>query len=214
MSPKLPKEYSDFRRRQILTSAWECFAEKGYSETTVREIAKRMDASTGVIYNFFKGKEEILEAIQGWSIENNKQIFGQMGQKGSVREAIAEFFRNNFECGPVEEVKKSSRANISLLSEAVKKEKIKAMFSSSYDFMEENLAGFFKEGKKRKEIISNMDPTVMAGFLIALLLGLQLQLALIDRLGNRAYIENIKKMLFANIWKSSSADAIKRSRGK
>jgi AcrR family transcriptional regulator len=214
MSPKLPKEYTDFRRRQILMSAWDCFADKGYSETTVREIAKRMDASTGVIYNFFRGKEEILEAIQDWSIENNKQIFGRMRQKGSVREAIREFFENNFECGSIEDVKKSSRGNISLLSEAVKKEKIRAMFNSSYDFMEENLSRFLREAKKRKEIISNLDPTVMAGFLIALLLGLQLQLALIDRLGNRAYLENIKEMLFANVWKSSSADINKRSKDK
>jgi len=214
MSPKLPKEYSDFRRRQILMSAWECFADKGYSETTVREIAKRMDASTGVIYNFFKGKEAILEAIQDWSIENNKQIFGHMGQRKSAREAIGEFFEKNFECGPVEEVKKSSRGNISLLSEAVKKEKIRAMFNASYDFMEENLAGFFREGKKKKEIVSNMDPAVLAGYLIALLMGLQLQLALVDKLGNTAYIENTKDLFFANIWNPTSAGLKKGGRDR
>jgi AcrR family transcriptional regulator len=214
MSPKLPKEYSDFRRKQILMSAWECFADRGYSETTVREIAKRMDASTGVIYNFFKGKEAILEAIQNWSIENSKQIFSRMGQKESVREAIREFFENNFECGPVEDVKKSSRGNISLLSEAVKKEKIRAMFNASYDFMEENLSRFFREGEKKKEIVSSVDPTVLAGYLIALLMGLQLQMALIDRLGNEAYIQNMKELIFSNVWNPPSLDEEKRGRNK
>jgi AcrR family transcriptional regulator len=214
MSPKLPKEYSDFRRRQILMSAWECFADKGYSETTVREIAKRMDASTGVIYNFFRGKEEILEALQDWSLENNKQVFGRMGQRESVREAIGEFFENNFECGPVEDVKKSSRGNISLLSEAVKKEKIRAMFNASYDFMEENLSRFFREGDKKKEIVSNVDPKILAGYLIALLMGLQLQVALIDKLGNPAYIENIKGLFFANIWNPESAGLKKGRRDR
>jgi AcrR family transcriptional regulator len=214
MSPKLPKEYSDFRRRQILMSAWECFAERGYSETTVREIAKRMDASTGVIYNFFKGKEAILEAIQDWSIENNKQIFGRMGQEESVREAIREFFEKNFECGSVEDIKKSSRGNISLLSEAAKKEKIRAMFNASYDFMEKNLSRFFREGRKKKEIVSNVDPTVLAGYLIALLMGLQLQMALIDRLSNKVYIRNIKELFFASVWNPPSADRQKRSRNE
>lgn len=214
MSPKLPQEYSDFRRRQILMAAWECFADKGYSETTVREIARRMKASTGVIYNFFKGKEEILEAIQDWSIENNRQIFGRMGQKESVREAIREFFENNFECGPVEDVKKSSRGNVSLLSEAVKKEKIRAMFNASYDFMEENLSRFFREGEKKKEIVSNVDPTILAGYLIALLMGLQLQMALIDRLGNEAYIQNIKELAFSNLWNPPSPDQKKVGWGK
>ena len=214
MSPKLPQEYSDFRRRQILTAAWDCFADKGYSETTVREIARRMKASTGVIYNFFKGKEEILEAIQDWSIENNTQVFDRMGRKESIREAIGEFFKSNFECDPIGEVKKSSRGNISLLSEAVKKEKIRQMFSSSYDFMEENLSRFFREGKKKKEIISNVDPTVLAGYLIALLMGLQLQMALIDRRGNEAYIQNIKELAFSNLWSPPSPDDKKGGRDK
>jgi len=214
MAPKLPKEYSEFRRQQILMAAWECFVDKGYSETTVREIAKRMNASTGVIYNFFKGKEEILEAIQEWSIENNKQIFNQMGQKDSAREAIMEFFKNNFECGPIEEVKKSVRGNISVLSEALRKENIRKMFNSSYDFMEENISTFFKEGIEKKEISSNIDPKVLAGFFIALLLGLQLQLALTDGLDATAYIKNIKKILFANVWNPSAADIRKRSKDK
>ncbi len=212
MSPKLPQEYSDFRRRQILMAAWECFADKGYSETTVREIARRMKASTGVIYNFFKGKEEILEAIQDWSIENNLEVFDRMGRKESIREAIGEFFKSNFECGPIGEVKKSSRGNISLLSEAAKKEKIRTMFNASYDFMEENLSRFFREGKKKKEIVSNVDPAVLTGFLIALLLGLQLQVALIDKLGSSAYIEKIKELFFARLWNPSPAGLKTRSR--
>ncbi len=214
MSPKLPKEYSDFRRQQILMSAWECFTDKGYSDTTVREIAKRMGASTGVIYNIFRGKEDILEAIQDWSLENNRQIFGRMGRKESVGQGLGEFFKNNFECGPMEDVKKSARGNLSLASEAVKKEKIRAMFNSSYDFMEENLSRFFREGKRRKEIISTVDPAALAGYVIALLMGLQLQLALIDRLGDKAYVENIKEILFTNIWKSPPAGTKKGSQDR
>lgn len=195
-------------------AAWECFIDKGYSETTVREIAKRMKASTGVIYNFFKGKEEILEAIQDWSVKNNKLIFSQMDQKDSVREAIMDFFKNNFECGPIEEVMKSIKGNISMLSEALRRENIRAMYNSSYEFIEENISRFFKEGIEKKEISPNIDPKVMAGFFIALLLGLQLQLALIDGIDTISYIENIKKILFSNIWNPSVSDAKKRSKSK
>ena len=214
MTPKLPKEYSELRRQQIIMAAWECFVDRGYSETTVREIAKRMNASTGVIYNFFKGKEEILEAIQEWSIENNKQIFSQMSRENSVREAMKKFFKNNFECGPIEDVKRSIQGNISVLSEGLRKKNIRAVFNSSYEFIEENLSRFFRVGKEKKEIISSVDPTAMAGFFIALLLGLQLQLALIDRLDAGVYIENIKKILFANVWTSPLAGSRKRGKDK
>lgn len=203
MTPKLPKEYSDFRRKQILMAAWECFIEKGYSETTVREIAKKMNASTGVIYNFFKGKEAILEAIQEWSFENSRQMFSQMDQKDTMREAIMELFKCNLECGPIDEVKKSTRGNMSLWSEALRRENIKKMLNSSYEFMEENISRFVEEGIKKKEIGAHLDPRVMTGFFLALIMGLNLQIAVIDGLDTRTYIKGIKKILFTNIWKEA-----------
>ncbi len=200
MTPKLPKEYSDFRRQQILMAALECFVDKGYTETTIREIAKQMNASTGVIYNYFNGKEEILEKLQEWSVDNNRRIFSQMGQKKTSREAIKEFFRNNFECGPVDELKKSARGNFNLWSEALKRENIREMFNSLYKYIEENMIRFVKEGVEKKEISTDLDPKAMAGFLLALIFGLQMQIALIDGLDASAYIEGIKKLLFANVW--------------
>lgn len=200
MTPKLPKEYSDFRKKQILMAAYECFIEKGYSDTTVREIAKRMNASTGVIYNYFKRKEEILEGIQEWSMENNKQIFKQMGQKDTAREAIKEFFKNNIECGTIGEIEKSARGNFSLWHEALKRKNIRKMFDSLHGFIEENVSGFVKEGIEKKEMSADLDPKAMAGFILALLLGVQLQIALIDRLGTSDHIESIKKILFSNVW--------------
>jgi len=200
MTPKLPKEYSDFRRQQIIMAAWDCFVEKGYSDTTVREIAKRMNASTGVIYNFFKGKEEILEALQELSLENNRQMFDQMGQKESARDAIMEFFKKNLDCGPVDEIKKSARGNMIMWSEALKNENIRKMINSFYGNMVESVSGFIREGIGKKEISADLDSKAMAGFLFALILGTQLQIALIDGIDINVYIEGIKKIFFTELW--------------
>ena len=61
--PKLKKEYTDSRRKEILQAAWKSFMEAGYEKTTMREIAKRMDASTGVLYTYYKNKTELLAAM-------------------------------------------------------------------------------------------------------------------------------------------------------
>lgn len=201
MTPKILKEYSDLRRQQILEAAWGCFIEKGYSETSVREIAKRMKASTGVIYHYFKGKEEILEALQKWSIENNRKIFAQMNQRNTAREAIMEFFENNFQCCPIDELKENQQGNISLWSEALKRKNIRKMLNSFYEFMEGNISRFIKEGMKNGEIRADLDPNVTAGFFIALIIGMQLQIAVIDGLDTSKYIEGMKEILSANIWK-------------
>ncbi|MHA1134916.1 MAG: TetR/AcrR family transcriptional regulator [Candidatus Thorarchaeota archaeon] len=49
--------------RRILEAAYELFAEKGYRGSSMREIAERSGIKAGSIYNHFKNKEEIFEAV-------------------------------------------------------------------------------------------------------------------------------------------------------
>ncbi len=152
MPPKLPEEYSDFRKDQILNAAWDCFVEKGYSETTMREISKRINSSTGVIYNYFKGKDEILDAIQESSLEQYRQAFDQIDKNSTAREAIMEFLNSRLECCPVDVMKKSARGNIGLWSEAMKRQNIRNLFISHHVLMRENLSRFIREGIENGEI--------------------------------------------------------------
>ena len=48
------------RRNQILTAAETCFIEKGFHQTSVAEIAKASGVSMGLMYRYFKGKDEII----------------------------------------------------------------------------------------------------------------------------------------------------------
>lgn len=51
------------RRGEILAAAARVFADKGYSNTTTREVADAADIAEGTLYNYFGGKREILLAI-------------------------------------------------------------------------------------------------------------------------------------------------------
>jgi AcrR family transcriptional regulator len=53
----------DRRRAEILAAAARVFAEKGYANTTTREIAEAADVAEGTLYNYFGGKREMLLAI-------------------------------------------------------------------------------------------------------------------------------------------------------
>jgi len=50
-------------RLAIEDAAIELFMEQGYHATSMRQIAKRADLALGGIYNHFKGKDDIFEAI-------------------------------------------------------------------------------------------------------------------------------------------------------
>jgi len=57
------------RQRDIINAARELFIEKGYSDTTLEEIAKRAEFGKGTIYNYFNNKEELFFAIMDEMID-------------------------------------------------------------------------------------------------------------------------------------------------
>ncbi|NPV91922.1 MAG: TetR/AcrR family transcriptional regulator [Firmicutes bacterium] len=60
----LPEEKQNKERRQrILECAVDLFVEKGYSNTTVREVIAKSEIGTGTFYNYFSDKEDILKTL-------------------------------------------------------------------------------------------------------------------------------------------------------
>ena len=51
------------RKKEILSAAEELFAEKGYENTAVSEIVKKVGVAQGLFYYYYKSKEEILNAL-------------------------------------------------------------------------------------------------------------------------------------------------------
>ncbi|WP_312339345.1 TetR/AcrR family transcriptional regulator [Anaerospora hongkongensis] len=51
------------RITEILDTAEQLFSDKGYRGTTISDIAKTMGTAQGMLYYYFKSKEDILEAL-------------------------------------------------------------------------------------------------------------------------------------------------------
>ena len=56
-------ERRDERRDGILDVARDCFLADGYAGTSMSSIAARLGGSKGTLYNYFKSKEELFEAV-------------------------------------------------------------------------------------------------------------------------------------------------------
>lgn len=63
VSADLRDEYLQERRDQILAAAVKEFGRKGYSGTSVSDIAQAANIAKGTIYLYFKSKEDIFTAI-------------------------------------------------------------------------------------------------------------------------------------------------------
>ena len=74
---------SEETRRQILETALALFRERGFEETTMRDIATRVGVSLGAAYYYFNSKEAIVGAyydhVQGEHVARCRQAFERGG---------------------------------------------------------------------------------------------------------------------------------------
>ncbi len=66
MAPRSPDQFEQMReksRHQILRTALELFACNGYHTTSVEAVAKQAKVSKGLVYNYFRSKEELLQEL-------------------------------------------------------------------------------------------------------------------------------------------------------
>jgi AcrR family transcriptional regulator len=61
--PSSRKIQAEERRIQILDTALKVFAEKGFTKTTIKDLAEAAGISAGLMYHYFPGKEKLLEAV-------------------------------------------------------------------------------------------------------------------------------------------------------
>jgi AcrR family transcriptional regulator len=68
-------------RRRILAAALDLFRERGFAETTMRDIARKADVATGAAYYYFPSKEAIVMAFYWQTHEEMDQV-----ARGPLRE--------------------------------------------------------------------------------------------------------------------------------
>ncbi|MBD2209310.1 TetR/AcrR family transcriptional regulator [Calothrix sp. FACHB-156] len=64
--PRTPAENERIRqatKEQILKAAMELFFSKGYHATSIDDVAKTAKISKGLLYHYFKGKEDLIAAL-------------------------------------------------------------------------------------------------------------------------------------------------------
>jgi AcrR family transcriptional regulator len=64
--PRTEKQYEEIReerKKQIMNVALELIAKEGFTNVTIAKIASKADISKGLMYNYFKNKEELIYEI-------------------------------------------------------------------------------------------------------------------------------------------------------
>jgi TetR/AcrR family acrAB operon transcriptional repressor len=86
----------DEREAQILRAATAVITRQGYDKTTMSDIADEAGVSRGTVYLYFKGKEELFEALLYWEWTQYSQIWLEALESDPRGGTIGGFYRALF----------------------------------------------------------------------------------------------------------------------
>lgn len=91
MVPKLPvpTAKAEMTRLHILNTALELFRERGFDETTMRDIAVAAEVATGAAYYYFRSKDDLAMAFYLRMAEDSRQVLPiALGQTRDFKKAL------------------------------------------------------------------------------------------------------------------------------
>ena len=160
------------RREAIVAVALGCFAELGYRNTSMREIARRAELSQAGLLHHFTAKEDLFLAVLRERQQVDARDYG--GEEAPVASLIQAVRRNPTIPGLV-------RLYLTLLGEAAENESVESFFVARYDFARAVLAADIRSAQRAGTARADLDPETAAQALIAVADGMQVQWLLDER---------------------------------
>lgn len=98
MSKTKHEVVTEFRCSEILDAARKVFAEKGFSETTMDQVAERAGIAKGTLYLYFRSKRDIYMAALAQGIRSlNEDSRSKVEAATGVREKLRAFIATRME---------------------------------------------------------------------------------------------------------------------
>jgi TetR/AcrR family transcriptional regulator, transcriptional repressor of aconitase len=200
--PKVSQAYLDARRAQILDAAIACFSREGFHRTTMQDIVDQSKLSPGAIYNYFKSKEEIIEAIADERHAKERKLMMEARKEATVSNVLRRI-RDSF-FGELRDPKERlhRRVGIQLWAEAQRNPRILKLVRRGLNAPHKLLSSILSEAQQRGEISQKVDADAAARFLIAAFHGFVLQVEWDDQVAMGPYVR-----LFDNFLESMSPPA-------
>ena len=192
MAPKVDKKHKKERRFQILTAAFACFDKLGYQQTTMRDICKEADLSTGAVYSYFPSKKDIVYALAEYGEHKHREIIGfeqenphpleevgeevaqvfiQLDPDSSALEKIKGIMVGYLSMFDNEDILPSLRVDMHLKAAALQDEDIFGTVQESLMNRLQSMEELLVEAKSEKIINDDLDVKKTAQILLSLLAG-------------------------------------------
>ena len=166
----------DERRLELVDATWRIIARQGLEGATMREIAMEAGFANGALKPYFPTKDTLLEFAFSHVFNRTNQRITQVTASKSGLEALRAFC---LEVLPLDEERvNEARIVIPFWQRAVNDPQKAAIHQRSMDEWLAAIRRFLREARDSGNVTAAVDDSALAGLLLNMLLGAQIEAAL------------------------------------
>ena len=167
--PRQTPDRHEARREQILGVCMQCFAAKGFHQTSMRDICAALEMSPGALYRYFDSKESIIAAMIDADRAKMEKIFAAIPSDTPFPRMVDQFvtvtlesFTDDSEFALFNQV----------IAEGTVNPKVAEALKIHYGVMTDRLELLIRRAQEREEIDPEIKPRDAAVFMMATFDGL------------------------------------------
>ena len=200
MTPRTTEDRWQETHNQILSSAEQLFATKGFNGTSMNDIVKDSGFSKGALYNHFESKERLFLSL--WEhqtnvgIEQLKQLFSPEDKAVDKIIKVAKVtMASTCDCP-----REMGRIQIEFMITAARMKSLEPDMKKRYETIHKFIHEIFEEGVSNGEFKPGIDYNAITSILFATLDGLQLHFATLNiKFDTKQLQDTLIKMIFEGI---------------
>ena len=150
-----PRTKATLRKRElIIEAAVECFIERGFHQTSIRDIAGVAGISVGNLYNHFASKSALILHLAELELGELETYVSILEITGDPQKTLTEFVDRflDYSADPV-----NAALTVEFFAEAMRNAEIGDAFSKNRTIITKALKGLIVRGQKSGDFVSEVD---------------------------------------------------------
>ena len=172
-----------------MSAAEKCFAEQGFHQTSMRDLANRSGVSLGNLYNHFKSKTDLILEIAKLELEGLDELKSELDRIQSPVRALDEFieFYANYYA-----VQDTALLVAEIASEGMRNPEIKADFLTNRKKLVSTLEAIVQDIYAKENVETSLSCNCGSELLLDLVEGFASRMAFEGKKPKRKEIKNLK----------------------
>ena len=195
--PKVSDEHRAARREQIIDAAIRCVGREGFHRTTMSHVIAESGLSSGAVYGYFRGKEDLIKAIAGRALGGFAELLHGIADgpdpvtpASALRAMVGEVERLAAESGGA-----FPKVVMHAWSEAARNPEVLAIVGENVDQVQDAWLAVLRRASRDGNLRGPGNDSHMARVMIGLMPGFVLQGLLLGRIDGQAYCDGFESLI-------------------